>query len=124
MAKKGKKAKPIKTRSYKITDMGGRPCLKINGDFLATEYGFETGSRVEVTKKGNTIMITKVDQATLDYQEAQKRRDVIKKEMKEISQKIYLLERQQPTNLIVAESSEDYNVDEELTNQSEKYNQI
>ena len=91
MAKKVKATK-IKKRSYRITDMGGRPCLKINGDFLATEYGFETGSRVEVTKKGNVIMITKVDQATLDYQETQKRRDATRKEMKEISERIRLFE--------------------------------
>jgi len=93
MAKKVKATKEIKTRSYRITDMGGRPCLKINGDFLATEYGFETGSRVEVVKDGDVIMIKKIDQATTEYLEAQKRRSSIRKEMKNIAERISLMER-------------------------------
>ena len=87
-----KKVKEAKTRSYKITDMGGRPCLKINGDFLATEYGFETGSRVEVVKDGDVIVIKKIDQTTIDYQEAQKQRNAMKQEMKKITEKIRLME--------------------------------
>jgi len=92
MAKKVKGTKEAKTRSYRITDMGGRPCLKINGDFLATEYGFETGSRVEVVKNGDVIMIKKTDQATADYLEAQKQRNSIKKEMKKIVEKVRHME--------------------------------
>jgi len=92
MAKKVKGTKQSKTRSYRITDMGGRPCLKINGDFLATEYGFETGSRVEVVKDGDVIMIKKIAQTTTDYQEAQEQRNSMKKEMKRITEKIRLME--------------------------------
>jgi predicted GTPase len=129
-----KKVKEAKKRSYRITDLGGRPCLKMNGDFLATEYGFETGSRVEVTKHGNVIMITKIDQATVDYQEAQKRRDSMKKEMKEVSEKLHLWDsakknhglrnrhQKQATALMVAESQgPPYSVDEELTSHPERY---
>ena len=92
MAKKVKATKEAKTRSYKITDMDGRPCLKINGDFLATEYGFETGSRVEVVKDGDVIVIKKIAQTTIDYQEAQKQRNAMKQEMKKITEKIRLME--------------------------------
>ena len=93
MAKKVKAIKKTKTRSYTITDMGGRPCLRINGNFLATEYGLETGSRVEVVQDGDLIIIKKVDQATADYLEAQKQRNLIKQEMKNISEKIALMKQ-------------------------------
>jgi hypothetical protein len=132
MPKKVKEATKSKKRSYRITDMGGRPCLKMNGDFLATEYGFETGSHVEVTKQGNVIMITKIDQATTEYQQAQKRRDSLRKEMREITEKIRHWDLansnhtlgKQATALMVAENrSSDYNVDNELVNHPEKYSQ-
>ena len=87
---KVKDTQKFKKRSYKITEVGGRPCLKINGNFLATEYGFKAGSHVEVTKKGDSIIITKIDPATLEYEEALKKRNSIRKDMREISERIRL----------------------------------
>ena len=92
MQKNRKETKSVKTRSYTITDMGGRPCLRMNGDFLATDYGFETGSRVEVVKDGDVIIIKKIAKTTVEYLQAQKQRNAYRKEMYEISEKIRLLE--------------------------------
>ena len=90
MAKKVKGNQKSKKRSFKISEMDGRPCLKINGNYLATEYGFEPGSRVEVTKQGDSLIITKIDQATIEYQEALQQRRSMREDMKKISQKIHL----------------------------------
>jgi len=90
MAKKVKDNQKSKTRSYKISEMNGRPCLKINGNYLAAEYGFEPGSRVEVTKQGDSLIITKIDQATIEYQNALQQRRSMREEMKKITEKMRL----------------------------------
>ena len=108
-----KKSEKAKKRSYKIQELGGVPSINIRGKFLE-KLGVEVGSYWELSQNEDMIILKKVPQIVVDYNEA-------KRQLKQSQQAMIVCEnRVKHLSTMVAESRESYSVDDELIKSHEK----